>query len=117
MAAWIHQLHLRYGDIVRVAPDELSFTKGDAWNDIYGAATRDHQATEKAERFYVTPGGGSNASIVGASSEEHPRLRRALLHPFSERALNEMEPLLRRHFEVMVNILKSSGPDEKFDMV
>ena len=117
MAAWVHQLHLCYGEIVRVAPDELSFAKGDAWNDIYGAATHDHKATETADRFYVTPGGGGNTSIVGASNREHPRLRRAMLHPFSERALNEMEPLLRRHFDVMVDILKASKSDEKFDMV
>lgn len=117
MARWVHNLHLIHGDIVRVAPDELSFANGAAWKDIYGAATQDHKATEKEARHYVTPGGGNNASIVGASSKDHPRLRRALLHPFSERALNEAEPLIRQHLETLVNILNAATSEEKFDMV
>ena len=117
MAKWIRNLHLIHGDIVRVAPNELSFANGSAWNDIYGAATQEHKATEKEPRHYLTPGGGNNASIVGASTKDHPRLRRALLHPFSERALNEMEPLISRHLETLVNILRAAAPDEKFDMV
>ncbi|KAJ6131844.1 hypothetical protein N7471_007059 [Penicillium samsonianum] len=117
MAKWIHNLHLIHGDIVRVAPDELSFAKGAAWNDIYGPPTEDRKATEKEARHYVAPGGGSNSSIVGASNTDHPRLRRALLHPFSERALNETEPLIRRHLETLVNILQAAPPMDKFDMV
>ena len=117
MAKWIRNLHLIHGDIVRVAPNELSFANGNAWNDIYGAATQEQKATEKEPRHYLTPGGGNNASIVGASTKDHPRLRRALLHPFSERALNEMEPLISRHLETLVNILRAAAPDEKFDMV
>ena len=32
------KLHEQYGDVVRVAPDELSFASASAWKDIY--ATR-----------------------------------------------------------------------------
>lgn len=33
--AWIHGLHLRYGPVVRIAPDEVSFASWDAVKEIY----------------------------------------------------------------------------------
>lgn len=32
----IKDLHERYGLVVRVAPDEISYIHPNAWNDIYG---------------------------------------------------------------------------------
>ncbi len=32
----IKQLHDKYGEIVRVAPNELSYTNPDAWQEVYG---------------------------------------------------------------------------------
>ena len=32
----VHELHLRHGEIVRIAPNELSFSGAAAWKDIYG---------------------------------------------------------------------------------
>ncbi|KAH9891884.1 cytochrome P450 [Cubamyces lactineus] len=32
---WIHQLHMRYGPVVRVAPDEVSFATREAAKEIY----------------------------------------------------------------------------------
>lgn len=32
---WIHELHLRYGPVVRIAPDEVSFASWDAVKEIY----------------------------------------------------------------------------------
>jgi hypothetical protein len=34
-----HELHKKYGNVVRVAPDELSFIDPQAWKDIYTART------------------------------------------------------------------------------
>ncbi|RAK89185.1 cytochrome P450 [Aspergillus costaricaensis CBS 115574] len=35
---WLHSLHLRYGPVVRVAPNELSFIDERAWKDIYSSS-------------------------------------------------------------------------------
>ena len=35
MDKWTSKLHLRYGDVVRIMPDELSFINPAAWADIY----------------------------------------------------------------------------------
>lgn len=34
---WVKELHEKYGDAVRLAPNEVSFISGEtAWRDIYG---------------------------------------------------------------------------------
>ena len=33
---WMHQLHLKYGSMVRYGPTDLSCTAGEAWKDING---------------------------------------------------------------------------------
>ena len=30
------KLHSKYGDCLRIAPDEISYTNAEAWQDIYG---------------------------------------------------------------------------------
>lgn len=32
----LKELHDQYGDVVRIAPDELSYNSAQAWKDIYG---------------------------------------------------------------------------------
>jgi hypothetical protein len=46
MVAWIKELHDTYGDAVRVAPGEVSFTSGEtAWPEIYGFRTGKYKDT------------------------------------------------------------------------
>jgi len=52
-------LHNRYGPVVRVAPNELSFLHPDAWRDIYGHRTGSLLGAEemgKYDIFYRTKG-------------------------------------------------------------
>ena len=43
---WLKQLHDKYGDAVRLAPNEVSFISGDtAWPDIYGFRTGKYKNT------------------------------------------------------------------------
>jgi cytochrome P450 len=95
---WNHQLHLRYGPVVRVGPKELSYTKGQAWKDIYG-----HNKIElpKDPDFYGTPANGVD-HIGTASRADHSRFRSIFSHAFSDRALKRQEPLLLRYAHAMV---------------
>jgi hypothetical protein len=46
IANWVKQLHEQYGEVVRVAPTEVSFISGDtAWPDIYGFRTGKYKNT------------------------------------------------------------------------
>jgi hypothetical protein len=99
-----HALHERYGSVVRLSPNHLSFTNIRAWKDIYGHRTHpDLSLNEnpKSRLFYgFLP--GIAPSIIDASREEHTRLRRALANGFSDKALREQEGRIRRYVDLLV---------------
>lgn len=99
--------HAKYGEVVRITPERLSFIGNDAWRDIY----MHKQVKVFAERlsccykFNVSLLQGqpqfpklnrlSNHkpppaySILNAPDDIHSRQRRALSHAFSERAVSK----------------------------
>ncbi|KZL77278.1 benzoate 4-monooxygenase cytochrome [Colletotrichum incanum] len=103
------ELHDKYGDVVRVAPDELSFISGMSWDDIYGfkSKKRPGDRLEKEPFFYmgaIAPNGEKN---LGASSNaDHSRIRGVLSHAFSEKALYSQETVLVHHIQHMVRRIR-----------
>jgi cytochrome P450 len=85
------QLHIKYGQTVRVAPNELSYAEDSAWKTIYGHR-KDEMSKDPIFRLH-TPTGAQN--ILVADRETHTRQRRLLAHAFSESALREQEPILQ----------------------
>ncbi|KAH6853977.1 cytochrome P450 [Chaetomium sp. MPI-CAGE-AT-0009] len=101
------RLHARYGPVVRVAPNHLSFTAPRAWRDIYGSLPRDGSYASAwpevpKSKTFTSATDDQEESIVQAGFHEHARLRRALAPGFSDAALRVQEPLLRRWVEVLV---------------
>lgn len=104
---WIKQLHEKYGDVVRVAPTELSFISGEsAWQDIYGFRTGKHKTPPylKDRTWYPIPVNGVY-SVITADEEGHSRMRRNLSHAFSERALKEQEGLIQSLINLFIQRL------------
>lgn len=50
---WIHRLHVRYGPVVRIAPDEVSFTSPAAVKEIYCSGGSGYDKTEFYDLFKV----------------------------------------------------------------
>lgn len=50
---YIHRLHLKYGPVVRVAPNEVSFTSPTALKEIYGSGGSGYDKTEFYRLFEV----------------------------------------------------------------
>lgn len=48
---WVHKLHLRYGPVVQVACNEVSFASYTAAKQIYGSGSRDFPKTELYSLF------------------------------------------------------------------
>ncbi|MAD87319.1 MAG: hypothetical protein CL912_30545 [Deltaproteobacteria bacterium] len=69
----ILELHNRYGPVVRLAPNELSFTTTDAWNDIYAKPTKRSQLHK--EHMFLPPSTGVSGIIFETDGAEHSRLR------------------------------------------
>ncbi|KAI5865331.1 putative cytochrome P450 [Durotheca rogersii] len=112
-------LHEKYGSIVRIAPNELSFQEPQAWKDIYGHRTGSAHGAEEMDKyhtFYRTK--GEVLSISSGDREYHGRLRRQLAHGFSERALREQETIIGSYAELLIKRLNEARLDpDKVDPV
>lgn len=114
-------LHREYGSVVRISPNELSFTSGDtAWQDIYGFRTgkmKGHLNTQKDPFWYPPPVNGT-PSILLDNDEGHSKGRRLLSHAFSDKALHEQELLIQKYVDQLVDRLRevSSTDSSPVDM-
>ncbi|KAL4744100.1 cytochrome P450 [Aspergillus similis] len=116
---WVTGLHAIYGDVVRVAPDELSYATGEAWKGIYGHATAGKKATEKDTRFYGPSFNGA-PDIIRATGPDHSRFRRNFSHVFSDRALRDQQPLIYSYVNMLVaslNATLQADPKAKVNLV
>ncbi|KFY92053.1 hypothetical protein V500_04337 [Pseudogymnoascus sp. VKM F-4518 (FW-2643)] len=110
-----HQLHTTYGDVVRIAPDELSFTNPNAWKDIYGHR-QGHTPMPKDMAFYNRPPTGVD-SLITANREDHSRYRRLVSHAFSDKALREQEPLIKGYVDLLIQRLHERATTGPLEMV
>ncbi|KAF4466375.1 cytochrome P450 [Fusarium albosuccineum] len=110
----IYDLHQKYGDIVRVAPNQLSFGYPEAWNDIMGHRKRGQAENGKDPDFWR---GDDPYTLVGSNRERHSRLRKILSHGFSAQAMMEQQPVFQRYVNLMIDRLKSaSSGDQAVEM-
>ncbi|KAF2001344.1 isotrichodermin C-15 hydroxylase [Amniculicola lignicola CBS 123094] len=113
-AAWgkhfpyeIEKLHEKYGDVIRIAPNELSFSNPTAWDDIY--SNRDGanpQAFKKSELWHGNPQGGPKSVFTTIEPKEHARVRRFMDPAFSDRAVLRQEPILQHYVDLCINNLR-----------
>ncbi|KAL5356335.1 cytochrome P450 monooxygenase [Aspergillus floccosus] len=100
-------LHRKYGDVVRVAPNELAFSHPDAWRDIMGHRTDGSDEMAKWAQFYrpaPTP-----TSVINADRDEHSALRRQFSHGFSERAMRAQESVIAGYIDMLIERLHEKG--------
>ncbi|KAB8263715.1 cytochrome P450 ClCP1 [Aspergillus pseudonomiae] len=93
----IHDLHAQYGDIVRVAPEELSFVDPRAWRDIY---TSDREFV-RPHQYKDQPPGKTAPNLIACSEADHTRLRKNLAPGFSEKFAALQEPILQKYIDTL----------------
>ncbi|KAJ5092718.1 cytochrome P450 monooxygenase [Penicillium angulare] len=96
-------LHEEYGDVVRIAPDELAFSNSTAWKEIMGHRPGVEEFG-KLKNFY-RPVEASPVNIVNAERDEHSVLRRQLAHGFSEKSMRDQEPLIKVYIDLLIQRL------------
>lgn len=119
-AFYTQQLHDQYGDVVRMAPNELSYANGDAWKDIHG-----HAVAGKTLKFTKEPGfyhqnPDRAPSVINADDAGHARIRRIFAHAFSDQALKKQEPTFRKYVDKLITRLRhtvSNNPQYSFDIL
>ncbi|KAK4449769.1 isotrichodermin C-15 hydroxylase [Podospora aff. communis PSN243] len=98
------QLHDKYGPVVRITPQHLSFTEASAWRDIYGHLIGHKSGAQEMSKLkaLVKAIDSVPASILNSDREEHGRFRRALSHGFSDSSMREQERTLIRFIDLLV---------------
>jgi SAM-dependent methyltransferase len=123
--------HEKYGNVVRVAPNELSYMTKDGWRDIYGETPAVKHGMKRSDDFfaYFFDKQPTEASIVNANEEGHSRLRKIFSCAFSKPALTAQEPPITEKVGLLIQNLKqaqsvgkvaSSAPSQRsnpFDFV
>ncbi|EED14437.1 cytochrome P450, putative [Talaromyces stipitatus ATCC 10500] len=99
----VHELHLKYGEIVRIAPTELSFTGADAWKEIYGF--RNGLPENRKDPGENTDADKSHPTIINADRRTHGNLRKLLSNAFSDKVLKGQEPVLLHYIDLLVSRL------------
>ncbi|KAI3554557.1 benzoate 4-monooxygenase cytochrome P450 [Colletotrichum abscissum] len=88
------ELHEKYGPVVRVAPNELSFSSASSWQEIYGV----RKGVEPFIKSEFYDGGNFAAEALSIVSERDPKkhaeMRRYLGTAFSDRSLKSQEPMV-----------------------
>ena len=106
-----HELHCKYGDVVRLAPNELSFTNPQAWQDIY--SHRPGHRSMPMNQIWQGKSANGASSIVDANVEDHARIRKALAPAFSEKSVREQQHTLQHYIDQFILKLQQRMCDGK----
>ncbi|KAI0512527.1 cytochrome P450 monooxygenase [Xylaria bambusicola] len=106
-------LHEKYGDTVRITPDEISFIDPQNWKQIYGYRTSPAGKVEmiKDPRYHDTV--KPTVTILTGNDAEHTYFRKILSPPFSEISLKKNEWILHRFVDKFIARVKDAGDNGK----
>ncbi|KAK4215462.1 cytochrome P450 [Rhypophila decipiens] len=101
----VDALHKRYGPVVRLSPNELSFNSLPCIKTIYGAGSSCVKSPAY-ENF------GKNGMFQTIDPEEHRRRQKRVAHVFAPVVLNQMEPLIQNCVDNLMRELKKRAGTE-----
>ncbi|KAK3063410.1 hypothetical protein LTS18_000586 [Coniosporium uncinatum] len=103
--------HRKYGPVIRIRPNELSFTDPEAWDDIYGLHSGRRQNPKDASA-YTPPMPGVERGIVLANDAVHGKLRRIYGPAFTPRAVEEQSGMVMKYANLLIEQLKRAVEKE-----
>lgn len=100
----VQHLHERYGEVVRTAPDEISFASQSAWSNIVANAV-DGQPLPRNAIFFKSPPGQPDNVVLTNDPHASARMRKAVMPALTERSLAKQEASFKLYADLMVNQL------------
>ncbi|KAI0379537.1 cytochrome P450 [Hypomontagnella monticulosa] len=100
----------KYGDVVRVAPNELVFITPQAASDIYTKHTKNQEHFTKVD---VAIGFGDDGITWEKDPAKHRKMAKGLSASFSVKALNALEPIMHKYIDVFIQRMKEIGDTDR----
>lgn len=104
------EVHKKYGPVVRISANELSFTYPGAWRDIFGHKGAGKPEFEKDERYFSAY---KEPTIINSDRQYHSFLRKKLNNGFSDSALRQQEPLIQDFLNTLMSGLHENSQNGK----
>lgn len=95
-------MHEKYGPLVRVGPNELSYASADAWDEVYGRYRPGKRKENQKPAWYLST---DSKDILGAATGDHGRMRKILGAGFTSAAMREQEPAITGYVDLLVQRL------------
>ncbi|RYP86559.1 hypothetical protein DL769_000731 [Monosporascus sp. CRB-8-3] len=125
---YLQAMHKKYGHVVRIEPNSLSFIDSQAWPDIYGhkighrtgaAAGEKARGNLPKSSYSVRTNSNGYADIINAPTEaDHRRMRRLMNHMFSASAIAGQQPIIRNYVDILIARLHAKAAlGEQVDLV
>ncbi|KAK1996637.1 cytochrome P450 [Colletotrichum falcatum] len=97
----------KYGDVVRIGPNEVVFFSVQAMNDIMLSGTKGKPLFRKSNFYFIL---GQHAGIAAEPDpEKHRTIRKWMAPAFGPRALKEQDPVLHKVIDYAVNKMAIKG--------
>lgn len=110
-------LHDKYGDVVRCAPDELSFSSAEAWKDIY-TPHKPGETFVKDPGFYLIDDTLRAKMIANISDpEEHKQARKMLDPAFSNKALFQQQDIVLKYANMLMTAIQEESRKGPINLV
>jgi cytochrome P450 len=105
-AQMLANAHRKYGDVIRIAPNELSFATLQSYQDVYGHVMKGRGRFLKSS-FYEDAAPPRVTNVI--DPEVHARQRKALSHAFSAKALRDQEVVVQEYVDLFMKQLANLG--------
>lgn len=100
------KLTLGVGDVIRIAPNELSFVSVQAFRDIYGPTSKTRKLFPKSPLFY---GVGVKSIVYETDPEEHEKQHRLFAPAFRASAVRSQEHVVQEHVDSWISQIRDQG--------
>lgn len=111
------ELHNKYGDAVRIAPNEVSFTAPQVWKDIMARPNHHENENRKDPVFFSCV--ASHGSLIHADRQDHSRMRSVVSHGFSAQSMMKQEQFIQHYVDLLIQKLHENNDNgaRALDMV
>ncbi|KAI2615863.1 cytochrome P450 [Hypoxylon sp. NC1633] len=96
----LEDVHRKYGDVVRIATNELSFATVQAHRDIYSTPSKSRKPFLKCGQFYNN--GDVSNIFYELDPVEHGKMRKMLAPGFSGSAMKSHEHIIHQYVDMFV---------------